>query len=480
MLKRLLTFIMAIMLLIFFNSTVYACDESQTNTYITQILFGDDALSKSSDDNVKLLMDALYLCSEQADNLGQDKIDFLKSKKVSGVPTLANLNINSNSLLECSHNTWEHEFTESKKNQANRKKVLQNTVNKVFDFGIVNNLFGSKSGKCNSFAALLYYSHILADYLADDPSETETNVNGKITPAYSGEPCTVINGNHPLFTSSQKKHTNSFVDFKPLDSLGRAQTAYACIGPDTLSAVGPRQNTERITPPGWNSNKYDGIINSQPPNVYNKCHLLAHSLGGADRETNLITGTRYLNEKGMMQFENQVVDYIRLTQNHVLYRATPIYKGDNKLASGVQLEAYSLEDSGKGLSFNVYCYNVQPGVDLNYTNGDNRASDITIGAKNIIPFATYAANDSNPDLFLEMNKHLAILFETQKSTGIYTTMMGKINSIANEARAVGNHGENPAQKYINLKKYQYKYFDVLKIYIPQLLSKEEFFTSAFK
>lgn len=480
MMKRLSAFILAIVLLISSSSTALACDENQTNTYVTQILFGDSALSKASDENVKMLMSALYLCSEQSDNLGQDKIDYLKRKKVSGIPVLTKLNIKGDYLLECSHNSWEHEFDASQKNQANRKKVLQSTVNKVFDFGTFNNWFGSKTGKCNSFSAMLYYSHILADYLADDPSETETNVNGKITAAYLGEPYTTVNGNKPSFSQTQKKNLESFVQFSPLDGQGRAGAAYACIGPDTIAAVGPRQNMVGITPSGWNFNKYEGIVNSQPAYVYNRCHLLAHSLGGEDKEFNLVTGTRYMNETGMLPFETQVADYIKQTGNHVLYRATPIYKGDNKLVSGVQIEAYSVEDSGSGISFNVFCYNVQPGVDLNYTNGNNEVADITTGAEGVLPFAVYNANDNNPDLIFEMNKHLAILFEDQKNSGTYTSVMDEINSIASEARAVGNRGENSAQCYIALKEYQYKYFDILKSYIPQLLSKESFFTSAFK
>ena len=137
MIKRIAAFILAIVLLFSLSSTVFACDEKQTNTYVTQILFGDNALSKENDENVKMLMSALYLCSEQSDNQGQDKVNYLKGKKVSGIPALDDLKIKGSSLFECSHNSWEHVFTAAQKNQANRKKVLQNTVNKVFDFGFV-------------------------------------------------------------------------------------------------------------------------------------------------------------------------------------------------------------------------------------------------------------------------------------------------------------------------------------------------------
>lgn len=479
MVKRISALIMAIVLLLSISSNAFACDESQTNTYVTEILFGDNALNKASDENVRMLLKALYLCCEQSDNSGQDKVDFLKRNHVSRVPDLSGVNIKGDFLWECSHNSWEHEFPAAGKNQENRRKVLRNTVNKVFDFGFFTGLFGSKSGKCNSFSAMLYYTHILSDYLADDPSETETNVNGKITSAYSGIAYTTINGNRPSFTAAQKKGTMSFVEFSPLDSQGRAGIACGCIGIDTIEAVGPRLNMVGIKPSGWNINKYEGIVNSQPPYVYNRCHLLAHSLGGADQEINLITGTRYMNETGMLPFESQVSDYIKRTGNHVLYRATPIYKGDNKLASGVQLEAYSVEDSGAGISFNVFCYNVQPGVNLNYTNGDNEVADLMLGEEHVLPFAVYNASDSNPDLIFEMNKHFEILFEDQKSSNTYTSMINEIRSIASEARAIGNGDENPAQCYVEMKKCQYEYFNILKSYVPQLLNKEEFFTATF-
>ena len=227
--KRLLALITSFVLLVSFSSTAFACDENQTNTYVTQILFGDSALGKSSDEKVKMLMDALYLCSEQSDSMGQDKLDYLKMKKVSGIPALSSINVNSDQLLECSHNNWKYEFASSDKVQTNRKKVLRNTVNMIFDFGLLNNWFGSEKGKCNSFAALLYYSHILSDYLADDPSETETNVNGKLTSAYAGQPYTIINGNRPSFSASQKKSSESFTQFSSLDGQRRAGVALANI-----------------------------------------------------------------------------------------------------------------------------------------------------------------------------------------------------------------------------------------------------------
>ena len=137
--KRLTAFLMALLLCVSVCvREVYACDENQSNTYVAQIVFGDAAFGRSADEKVEMLMNALYLCSEQADNRGQEKIDFLKRKKVSGISALAKLNISSDDLLECSHNTWEHEYAGAKGAQANRRKILQSTVNKVFDFGFIN------------------------------------------------------------------------------------------------------------------------------------------------------------------------------------------------------------------------------------------------------------------------------------------------------------------------------------------------------
>ncbi len=476
--KRWSAFILAMVLLLSISNTAFACDEQQTNTYITQILFGDRAQSKSSDENVKMLLAALYLCSEQADNQGQDKIDYLKLHRVSGVPVLSSLNIRGTYLLECSHNTWEHELVGAKKNQASRRTVLRNTVNKVFDFGFFNNLFGSSSGKCDSFAALLYYSHILSDYLADDPSETKALCGEFTIPPYSGSPQYILNGDIPTFTEEEKKITDLTPQLSNLDDLGRSGPAFALLGRESMDFVGPRP-ANLPDPKGWNQQQYPGMI---PGNdLYNRSHLIGRQFCGVDNKYNLLTGTTYLNQVGMKQIEDAVSDYLKEhPQNHVLYRVTPVFKGYNMLASGVQMEAYSVEDNGAGICFNRYCYNVQPGVDINYATGSNELSDTTFGAENILPFAVFNANDTNPDLILEMNKHLAVLFAGQKNTGTYTSMMNQISTIASEARAVGYKGENSAQAYMVLKQYQYKYFEVLKTYVPLLLEKEDFFKSVFK
>lgn len=352
--KRICSLLLAVMLLLSSGNTVLACDEDQINTYVPQILFGDSAFSKASNEKVKMLLDALYLNSMQSDGQGKDKIEYLKRKKVRGIGSLSDLDIKHKELMKCSHNTWEYEYAGAEKQQNNRKEVLQNTVNKVFDFGFFNNLFGCKKGKCNSFAALLYYLHILSDYLADEPDETRTVVNDKEVPSYVGIASVPIRANKPSFTKNQRNIRESFYKPSQLDAQNRSGAAFANVGKDTLEMVGDRENMVSIKPSGWNQNKYNGLVTSQPPYIFNRCHLIAHQLGGKEEERNLITGTRYLNE-AMIPYENKIKDYVTKTGNHVLYRVTPIFERDNKLASGVQLEAYSIEDSGKGVSFNVYC-----------------------------------------------------------------------------------------------------------------------------
>jgi len=191
-------------------------------------------------------------------------------------------------------------------------------------------------------------------------------------PEFSGKPYVVINGNVPFF-DEKDYGTKSFEKYSPLDGLGRCGVAFANVGRDLMPQE-ERQAIGNIKPTGWKQEKYEGIIDSNPPYLYNRCHLIAYCLTAENsNEKNLITGTRYMNIKGMLPFEEKVARYLDEHDNHVLYRATPIFEGNNLLASGVLLEAYSVEDHGKGICFCVYCYNVQPGIDINYSTGDNKA-----------------------------------------------------------------------------------------------------------
>ena len=206
-----------------------------------------------------------------------------------------------------------------------------------------------------------------------DKNTTSTEINKtvdiKSIPAYSGEAYVVVNNNQPNFRDSELT-TKGYEKYSSLDSLGRCGAALASCGKEIM----PGANEERgsissIKPTGWNQKTYSGISGGY---LWNRCHLIGWQLSAenANRQ-NLITGTRYMNINGMLPFENMVADYIKETGNHVAYRITPIFEGNNLVCSGVQMEAYSIEDDGDGICFNVYCYNVQPGITINYANGDS-------------------------------------------------------------------------------------------------------------
>lgn len=188
-------------------------------------------------------------------------------------------------------------------------------------------------------------------------------------PAYFGTPYTEVNGNQPYFTEKELT-TQSFETYSELDSLGRCGVAYANVGQD-LMPTEPRGEIGAVKPTGWHLVKYDNVDGKY---LYNRCHLIAYMLAAENANPqNLITGTRYLNVQGMLPFETKVCDYVKNTGNHVLYRVTPIFDGDNLLADGVLMEAYSVEDAGEGISFCVFAYNVQPGIGIDYATGDNWA-----------------------------------------------------------------------------------------------------------
>ena len=175
-----------------------------------------------------------------------------------------------------------------------------------------------------------------------------------------------VNDNVPYFTEDDYT-TNSFESYSDLDELGRCGVAYACVGSD-LMPTEDRESISSVKPSGWINVEYDGQY------LYNRCHLIGFQLTGENaNEKNLITGTRYMNVDGMLPFENMVADYVKETDHHVLYRVTPVFEGDNLVASGVLMEAYSVEDSGEGVTFCVYAYNVQPGITIDYATGASAA-----------------------------------------------------------------------------------------------------------
>jgi len=186
-------------------------------------------------------------------------------------------------------------------------------------------------------------------------------------PEYSGEPYVVLSDNQPNFPEEDKT-PESFEDYSELDELNRCGPAYACVGRETMPTE-KRGNIGMVKPTGWQTAKYDFVDGKY---LYNRCHLIGYQLTAENaNEKNLITGTRYMNVDGMLPFENMIADYVKETDGHVLYRVTPIFDGDNLVASGVEMEAWSVEDQGEGVCFHVYAYNVQPDIVIDYATGES-------------------------------------------------------------------------------------------------------------
>lgn len=202
----------------------------------------------------------------------------------------------------------------------------------------------------------------------EQPSEDkQTVITLEEIPEYSGEPYIAINDNEPEF-SEEDLTKEVFEMYSELDSLGRCGVAYANICIEIMPTE-ERGSIGQVKPTGWHTVKYDNVDGKY---LYNRCHLIGYQLAGEDaNERNLITGTRYMNVEGMLPFENMVADYVEETQNHVLYRVTPVFEGENLVASGVQMEAMSVEDNGEGILYNVYVYNVQPGIGIDYAAGES-------------------------------------------------------------------------------------------------------------
>lgn len=243
-----------------------------------------------------------------------------------------------------------------------------------------------------AIALVLFAIGSFSDPAEDSPAETtvsnsqqteqsaQTTVSQSATqvpdpadlPAYSGKSYVTVNDNIPWFTEDDLTDV-SFETYSELDSLGRCGAAYASIGTDLMPDQ-DRGSIASVTPTGWHSVAYQGVVDGDY--LYNRCHLIGYQLTAEnDNEKNLITGTRYLNVEGMLPFENMVADYVLETGNHVLYRVTPVFEGDNLVASGVLMESMSVEDQGEDIMFNVYCYNIQPGVVIDYATGDSHLEE---------------------------------------------------------------------------------------------------------
>lgn len=215
-----------------------------------------------------------------------------------------------------------------------------------------------------------------AESFAPDPTETPApeviaSFDLSEVPAYSGKAYVAVNGNEPYFTEDEMT-SSSYEYYSDLDSLGRCGVVVAAIGRD-LMPTEERGNIGMVKPSGWHTVRYNDIVDGNY--LYNRCHLIGYQLTGENANTkNLITGTRYMNIQGMLPFENMVADYVKETGNHVMYRVTPIFEGDNLLASGVLMEAKSVEDDGEGISYCIFAYNVQPYVIIDYATGESELS----------------------------------------------------------------------------------------------------------
>ena len=233
------------------------------------------------------------------------------------------------------------------------KKITAKLLLGIF---ILTNVIG-----CPSFDKLTIPNSITT---VDAASVSTTKVTEE-----NDEPWYEVNDNIPLFTEKEKKSTKAFETYSDLDELGRCGTAYANICKE-LMPTEERGEIGQVKPSGWHTVKYNGLVDGNY--LYNRCHLIGFQLAGENaNEKNLITGTRYLNIQGMLDFENEVADYVKSTGNHVLYRVTPEFTDDNLVCNGVYMEAYSVEDKGKGIQFYVFAKNIQPGITIDYKTGDS-------------------------------------------------------------------------------------------------------------
>lgn len=218
---------------------------------------------------------------------------------------------------------------------------------------------------------LFYFKDDIYNYTYSIINTSNESYDIENLPEYDGNSYVIVNDNIPYF-KEEEYTTNSFEKYSELDSLGRCGVASANISKD-LMPTEKRGSIGMIKPRGWHTIKYDHIDGKY---LYNRCHLIGYQLTGENaNEKNLITCTRSMNTKGMLQFENMVTKYIKDTGNHVLYRVTPVFEGNNLVATGVEMEAYSVEDNGKGIKFNVFVYNIEDGIIIDYKTGDSKLAN---------------------------------------------------------------------------------------------------------
>lgn len=230
------------------------------------------------------------------------------------------------------------------------------------------------------FVLLCGCDQIIIHYPTERVSDHHSEIDMTAIPAWDGEPYVIVDGNEPGFTVEDLT-TDSFEQYSTLDELGRCGTAYACIS-QALMADEERNSIASVTPTGWINREYEFVDGRY---LYNRCHLLGFQLTGSSaNKRNLITGTRYLNIQGMLPFENQVADHVRDYAHHVLYRVTPVFQDEELVCRGVQMEGYCVEcGSDDPFMFHVFCYNIQPGVEIDYATGESTFSEIGLNSEKV-------------------------------------------------------------------------------------------------
>ena len=266
--------------------------------------------------------------------------------------------------------------------------------------------------KTARLSALLLSIVLLLSSCSFFPATSDSRITLSEIPEFQNEAYVEINGNIPDFDDSMLK-AKSYETYGKLDALGRCTKCIACIGTD-LMPTEKRGAIGEIKPTGWHSDKYNNVDGNY---LYNRCHLIGYQLTAENaNERNLITGTRYLNVQGMLPFEDEVADYIKETGNHVLYEVTPVFVDTELVARGVHMQARSIEDFGYGVSFNVFCYNAQPGIEIDYLTGDNKALDESYNWDEQNEKKTYILNTSSKKFHLPACSAVENMNEKNKKT----------------------------------------------------------------
>lgn len=274
---------------------------------------------------------------------------------------------------------------------------------------------------------------------------------------YTGKAYCDVNKGIPYFTAAEKGKTYGFENYSRLDKLGRCGVAYVNVCKE-LMPTQKRGEIGSVKPSGWHTVKYNDLIDGNY--LYNRCHLVGYQLAGENANVrNLITGTRYLNVEGMLPFENKVADYVEKTGNHVLYRVTPKFTGDNLVADGVLMEAWSVEDSGKGICFNVFCYNVQPGITINYLTGDSARSGEKVAVTSAKAQANKAQSAPKQTALaqadqVQTNKATSAYVANKNTKKFHYATCGSVNDMAehNKLPFDGTRDQLIAQGYIPCKR----------------------------